>query len=443
MDVRCERCRAQYVFEDDQITPAGLTVQCNACGHVFRVQKKELVVTRSVTPGELDEPPVPASSATPPHQPLPPPAPPPAPVPVAAPPLAADATSHWTIRQASGQSLSFTELNTLQRWIVERKVSREDEVTQGDGAWVRLGTLAELQSFFEVVEAADRAHGRSTSRYPPAPYPPPNYAPPPQYAPLAPAYVPPPPGYGPPPAYAPPPAPSPAPQPPPPRTFSADSVQIELDEADLRAVGKSKGPRSAIVVVLLLLVAGAAVAYVFMPALFGRAPPPKPEPVAVPLTITMKTPEPPAPPPPPPEPTPEPPAAKAPEPTPEAKPKPKAASLKQQLAEAKRLRENNKSEQALDIYGRITAEDPENVEALAGRGLCYFDLEQYAPAEASLQEALRLSPTQGDALLGLAETYRAMGRKAEAIAMFEKYLAAYPGGDEAAVARNAINQLKE
>ena len=151
-------------------------------------------------------------------------------------------------------------------------MSREDEVTQGDGAWVRLGTLAELQSFFEVVEAADRAQGRSTSRYPPAPYPPPNYAPPPQYAPPAPAYVPPPPGYGPPPAYAPPPAPSPAP-PPPPRTFSADSVQIELDEADLRAVGKSKGPRSAIVVVLLLLVAGAAVTYVFMPALFGRAPP--------------------------------------------------------------------------------------------------------------------------------------------------------------------------
>lgn len=438
MDVRCERCRAQYVFEDDQITPAGLTVQCNACGHVFRVQKKELVVTRSVTPGELDEPPLPASSATPPRQPLPPPAPPPAPAPMALPPPAADATSHWTIRQASGQSLSFSELNTLQRWIVERKVSREDEVTQGDGTWVRLGTLAELQSFFEVVEAADRAQGRSTSRYPPAPYPPPSYAPPPPYAPPAPAYVPPPPGYGPPPASAPPPAPSPAP---PSRAFSADSVQIELDEADLRAVGKSKGPRSAIVVVLLLLVAGAAVAYVFMPALFGRAPPPRPEPVAVPLTITMKTPEPPAPPPP--EPTPEPPAAKAPEPTPEARPKPKAPSLKQQLAEAERLRENNKSEQALEIYGRITAEDPENVEALAGRGLCYFDLEQYAPAEASLQAALRLSPTEADALLGLAETYRAMGRKADAVATFEKYLAAHPEGDEAAVARNAINQLKE
>jgi predicted Zn finger-like uncharacterized protein len=38
MDVRCERCRAQYVFDDDQVTAAGLTVQCTNCAHVFRVK---------------------------------------------------------------------------------------------------------------------------------------------------------------------------------------------------------------------------------------------------------------------------------------------------------------------------------------------------------------------------------------------------------------------
>jgi tetratricopeptide (TPR) repeat protein len=144
-----------------------------------------------------------------------------------------------------------------------------------------------------------------------------------------------------------------------------------------------------------------------------------------------------------PEPTPEPPAAKAPEPTPEPKPRARPPGARSLVAEARRLREANKPEPALELYGRALAADPENVDALAGRGLCYFDLEQYAPAEASLQEALRLSPTQADALLGLAETYRARGRKAEAIAMYERYLAAHPGGDEAAVARNAINLLKE
>jgi predicted Zn finger-like uncharacterized protein len=417
MDVRCERCRAQYAFDEYQITAAGVTVQCNACGHVFRVKKKELVVTLPVTLGDQDPEPMQASDATSPRQ----------------PPPRADAAPHWTIKQASGQTLNFTELNTLQRWIVERKVAREDEVTQGDGSWVRLGTLAELQSFFEVVEAANRAPGRSTSRYPPAPYPQPSHAPPPPYTLPAPTFAPPPPGPAPAPSLA-----QPAPASP------AGPGQTDLDEADLRAVGRSGRTRRAALVVLLLLVAGTAVAYVFMPALFGRAPAPRPEPVPPP--IAAKPPEPPPPPPPPPrepEPTPEPPVAKAPEPTPEPKPKPRAPTTRQLLADARRLRESNKSEQALELYGRITAAEPENVEALAGRGLCYFDLEQYAPAEASLQEALRLSPTQAEALLGLAETYRAMGRKAEAIAMFERYLAAHPGGDDAAVARNAINLLRE
>jgi predicted Zn finger-like uncharacterized protein len=424
MDVRCERCRAQYAFDDDQITPAGVTVQCNACGHVFRVKKKELVVTLPVKPGDLSGEPMPASAAA---QRPPPPRP--------------DATPHWTIRQATGQTLNFTELNTLQRWIVERKVSRDDEVTQGDGDWVRLGTLAELQSFFEVVEAANRAQKRTTAAYPPPAYPP------------GPAFTPPPP-----PTFAPPPPAQPAPSP---SATPAGSVRIDLDQAERPAV-RSGGSRSALLVVLLLLVAGAGAAWVFMPALFGRAPAPKPEPVApaAPPPVAVKPPEPPPPPPPEPRPEPEPvaepPVASSPEPVPEppraepkveakveAKPRPKPPTLKQRLAEARRLREGNRSEQALDLYGRILSDEPENVEALAGRGLCYFDLEQYAPAEASLQEALRLSPTQADALLGLAETSRAQGRKADAIALFERYLAAHPEGDEAAVARNAINQLKE
>ena len=46
MDVRCERCKAQYVFDDEQVTPSGLTVQCTNCGHLFKVKKKELVVDR-------------------------------------------------------------------------------------------------------------------------------------------------------------------------------------------------------------------------------------------------------------------------------------------------------------------------------------------------------------------------------------------------------------
>jgi tetratricopeptide (TPR) repeat protein len=100
-------------------------------------------------------------------------------------------------------------------------------------------------------------------------------------------------------------------------------------------------------------------------------------------------------------------------------------------------------ERALDLYGRVVSAQPDNADALAGRGLCYVDLSQYGPAEASFQAALRLDPEQPDALLGLAETYRWQGRRADAIQYFEKYLAFHPDGDEAAVARNAIAQLRE
>jgi len=423
MDVRCERCRAQYAFEDDQITPAGLTVQCNGCGHVFRIKKKELVVNYPVNPDELDELPRPASSAER-QPPLPPQA------------RAAPQPHHWTIRRASGQALSFSELNTLQRWIVERKVAREDEVTAGDGAWVRLGTLAELQSFFEVVEAADRAQGHSTSRYPAAPYETPDGAPAGSAPPLPQA----------------PQAGRTAPQ------AVAPSSTAELDEADLQAVGRSSRSRTGWVVVVLLLAAGGAAAYVFMPALFNGGPPPRPV-EAPPVAVKPPEPPPPAPEPKaevkPPEPEPAPTEAQAPapkpepkvepevEPEPKPKAKPKAPSAAQQLAEAGRLRDKGLTEQALDLYGKLATQDPDSAEALAGRGLCYLDLEQYAPAEESLREALRLSPRQADALMGLAQTFRAQGRKAEAIATFERYLAAHPGGDEAALARNAINQLKE
>ncbi len=441
MDVRCERCRAQYAFEDDQITPAGVTVQCNACGHVFRVKKKELVVSYPVKPEDLDGAPMQASQATTPRPPAPRAQPPRVDTALTEGPPAPPAPS-WTIRtRATGQTLAFSELTTLQRWIVERKVGREDEVTQGDGAWVRLGTLAELQSFFEVVEAADRATARRTSLYPATPYPPPHIVPPPP---------------------PPPPAPPPAVGAPPPARREATppgSIQIDLGESGRPAVGGSSRTGNVVAALLLLAVAAAAVAYVFMPGIFGRGePPPPPPPVqaAPPPPVAVKPPEPPPPEPPPsqpepqpvarpvePEQTPEPPAARAPEPTPDARPRPKPPSLKQQLAEAGRLREGGRTEQGLELYGRILSQDPDNVEALAGRGLCYFDLEQYAPAEASLQEALRRSPTQADALLGLGETYRATGRKAEAIAMFERYLTEHPEGDEAPVARNAINQLKE
>ena len=129
---------------------------------------------------------------------------------------------------------------------------------------------------------------------------------------------------------------------------------------------------------------------------------------------------------------------------PEAKPAaPAPKGPKALLAQAARLRERGEVERALDLYGQVAEADSENVAALTGRGLCYLDLERYPPAAASFEAALGLRPDDPDALLGLAETFRWQGKRADAIRYYERYLAAHPEGEEAAVARNALEELRK
>ncbi len=435
MDVRCERCRAQYVFDDEQVTPSGLTVQCTNCGHVFKVKKKELVVTVAVKPDEVEGVPLPATAAAPraatAGQPVP--------APEAERPH--EPPREWRVRQANGNIFTFRELTTLQKWIIEQKVGRDDEISLSGDSWKRLGNIAELASFFQVVEAAERSRTQSAM---PAVTPLPMPAVPVYGVVQAPIYqaAPPPPAGYPAPGY-----PPPAPPPPPTTTGeyrvtrSTPILPPPVHEVDLgpdvSAAGKKPPARGRLwTLVVLLLGALGAAGYVYGPKLFPPPPPP-PRAVAVPITIEVK-PEPPAPALPAPEPEVEP----APPPPPEPV-KPKAPrGPKALLAQAARLLERGDVEAALELYGSVASEDPENVEALTGRGLCYLDLENYPPAEASFSAALQVSPGYADALLGLAETYRYQGKKSEAISHYEKYLARHPDGEDAEVARNALSELR-
>jgi predicted Zn finger-like uncharacterized protein len=463
MDVRCERCRAQYVFDDDQVTEAGLAVQCSNCGHVFRVKKKALVVTVPVRPGEAAEArPIVPSPATRTGTVPSTPAPQTTPIPE---------KKEWRVRQANGNVFTFKELTTLQKWIVEKKVSRDDEISLSGDQWKRLGNIAELATFFQVVEAAERGQVAAPAALTPLPmpvafpspaqYPPGGYPPPASYPPHA--------GFS-----APIPlqggiSPSGAPvtqvnvslpanptaawegQTGPPRATAPEPAWTseprprldELEEAELRAVKGGGGKW--VLLLVLLLAGGAAAVYLLKPELVGMGKPPPPPP---PVVEAKKEP-PPAPPPPEPPKVETPPPEKAPvmvaEPPPE-KPAHKkagprtAASL---IAEAKRLRDRGKAEQALDLYGQAAEIEPDSGDALAGRGWCYLDMSQYAPAEASFQGALEREAGHADALMGLAETYRYQGRKADAVKYYERYLALHPEGDDAVAARNAISQLKE
>ena len=131
MDVRCERCKTEYEFDDARITHEGVTVKCTQCGYLFRVKKSA-------------------------DAPIPPPA-----------DAEAGDDRQWMIRRADGQVMRFKELTTLQRWIVERKVTREDEISRTGSVWKRLGGIAELASFFQVVENA-QALGPSAPNSPAA-----------------------------------------------------------------------------------------------------------------------------------------------------------------------------------------------------------------------------------------------------------------------------------
>jgi predicted Zn finger-like uncharacterized protein len=465
MDVRCERCRAQYVFDDEQVTPTGLTVQCTNCGHLFKVKKKELVVTVAVKPEELEGAPIPATAAAPrPPGAVAAPSAPPAAAPARAPEAPREPPREWRVRQSNGNTFTFRELTTLQKWIIEQKVARDDEISLAGDQWKRLGNIAELASFFQVVEAAER--GKAAPAITPVPMSMPVYGvaiqsppmyPPPGWATPSPSPLPPPP-----PAEH---RPEPLPVAPPP---PVPTVEVDLGPDELAAVGKGRGGKIALAL-LVLAAAGGGAAWWWLThqsslgglMLLGK-PPAEQGAVAVPLTIEVKPsadPVPAAPAPPaaaqaqppaeivPPVAAPEPVAERAVDPPPEpvkAAPKPAAAprTPKAMLAQATKLRDRGDAARALELYGRVVELDPANVDALTGRGLCYLDLESYPPAEASFQAALGIDPDAPDALLGLAETYRWQGKTADAIRYYEKYLARHPGGEDADVARNALEQLR-
>ncbi|HEY1098933.1 MAG TPA: zinc-ribbon domain-containing protein, partial [Myxococcota bacterium] len=164
MDVRCNRCGTEYELDEARVAVAGTTVKCSNCGHIFKVlpggevregsgahaasTRQPTSETRlpnvalssmpSTNPGQATST---NASSLPSNVTTTPPA----------------TTGEWMVRKVDGQIFRFRELTTLQKWIVERKVGRDDEISRTARTWKKLGEIAELTSFFQVVEAADAA----------------------------------------------------------------------------------------------------------------------------------------------------------------------------------------------------------------------------------------------------------------------------------------------
>jgi predicted Zn finger-like uncharacterized protein len=140
MDVRCERCGTEYEFDETKVTEAGVTVKCAQCGHLFKVRRRSEASIAARMPG-------PAIVTAPVGERM------------------------WIVRDPkSGDVQRFRELTTLQQWIVERRVSRDHEISRTGETWKPLGEIAELASFFQVVDMASRS---GEHQQPPPPQPPP------------------------------------------------------------------------------------------------------------------------------------------------------------------------------------------------------------------------------------------------------------------------------
>ncbi len=498
MDVSCPSCKSEYELDDARVPAEGVTVKCASCQYVFKVKRPEARAPSLTTPGGGSGV---AGSALPP-----------------APP-----SREWKVRQVSGNVYTCRELTTLQKWIIEGKVVRDDEISLSGDAWKRLGNIPELASFFQVVEDAARARSYDALKSVSAPQPafvtssppPPVAAPPERLEPMMAKPPPPPPPSMPtsptetlkgarlPPLREPPvPAERSAteydeatdpegrprrPQSGPHRPSPSRARQPELEsesedfEDSLRAAGVKRSGRSGWILLLIAgLGLGGGLGYYFgwyVPEQEARAAekraaekaladetqkreeaearakaeqakavvPAKEldagEPVVVPAVVVDAG---------------APPVidAGAPEVVDAGQPvvdagvkAPKKAEPVHDydwyMARADRLREQEKSEAALDMYGRAAELHPDRAEPLAGRGLALLDMGRAVAAQASLEQALAINRSYGPAIMGLAEAYRAGGNTEKAIQYYQRYLEVLPNGPEAAVARNQLERLKK
>src|SRR6187549_3638983 len=119
MDVRCNRCDTEYEFDDALISERGTTVKCTNCGFQFKI-----------FPGK-------GTGLAP---------------------------ERWVVRTASGRELVYTSLRELQRGIAEKKVVASDLLSRGKQTPRPLGSIAELEPFFQVTHAGQPRKSGSGER---------------------------------------------------------------------------------------------------------------------------------------------------------------------------------------------------------------------------------------------------------------------------------------
>ena len=228
VDIKCPKCGTEYELESEKIPPAGLKVKCTHCGFIFKAERPQEQVKKTMLMYASPVPSAPVPSA------------PPVPVPVA---------PAWLIRKPDGMQFGFNDLAALQRLVSEGRVVETDEISRQGEGWKRIAEIPEFAGFFIARSIAPVVSAPYPSVVPqPAPVPPPVphpaapliqtqeilVKPPVQHEPIpfiVPSTPPAPAPSTPPVAYAPPPAAAPVP-PAPPAFIPAPPAVISTPPAD-------------------------------------------------------------------------------------------------------------------------------------------------------------------------------------------------------------------
>ena len=108
MDVTCARCGTEYEFDETLLSGRGTSVKCTNCGQVFKVYPKSAEVADRTT-------------------------------------------SSWRLKTEAGFVDTIETLRELQRRISSGELTPSDEIARGDEEWKKLGSIPELETFFQAA----------------------------------------------------------------------------------------------------------------------------------------------------------------------------------------------------------------------------------------------------------------------------------------------------
>jgi predicted Zn finger-like uncharacterized protein len=391
MDVRCERCQTEYEVEDSRLSELGTEVQCSDCGHHFVIKRQA--------------------------------------------PSSKESSQEWAVETSDGQIHRLRDLAMLQRWIIERRVVPSDRVSQDGKTWQRLGDIADLTAFFDLVESAERANLEAAKSVLPAPAAaslqeakPPAKArkPTPVNLPQGPVPLAPPVLLPPEPASktvghdflagAPPLKPSKEPQ----RPLGAFPQSADVGETEMIRFEPAKS--YGLLKVVFMLAIAAAVAYAGI-SLHGYATRPQAiSPEGADQTSPPKG------------------------PSQDDTVTPKAASAT--IESPREAGAGSEGATHAPVVEPISDErDDEGAksakpQAVAAQGYLALNRKQYQQAITLFKRAIASNPNNGTAIFGLAEAYRSNGQKVHALLIYRRYLNTMPNGPDAKAANQQVRLLE-